>query len=213
MILELDERIDPVVNARAVAIAAWMESLALRGVRDVVPTYRTVAVYFDPRQTDVGALSAHLQRGAREVKPQSGEESEVVRIPVCYGSAFGPDLQEVAAFANLKESEVVSLHAARRYRVFMLGFVPGFAYMASVDPRIAMPRRPVPRVRVPAGSVGIAGSQTAVYPQEVPGGWRLVGRTPVKLLDLNRADPFLLRAGASVEFEAINADEFLRLSR
>jgi inhibitor of KinA len=213
VILELDNRIDAEVNARAVAIAAWMESLTLHGVRDVVPTYRTVGVYFDPRQTDVGALTAHLERGAIEVKPGRADESEVVRIPVCYGGALGPDLSEVAAVAGLNESEVVSLHTARRYRVFMLGFVPGFAYMASVDPRIAMPRRPVPRVRVPAGSVGIAGSQTAIYPQEVPGGWRLVGRTPAKLVDFGRADPFLLKAGDSVAFEPIDAGEFARLSR
>ena len=125
-----------------------------------------------------------------------------MRIPVCYGGDLGPDLAGVASFAGMPEADVVRAHAAATYRVFMLGFVPGFAYLGIVDERIAMPRHSTPRVRVPLGSVGIAGVQTGVYPAETPGGWQLIGRTPVKPFDPSRADPFLMKAGDAVQFYA-----------
>jgi inhibitor of KinA len=131
-----------------------------------------------------------------------------IRIPVCYGGEFGPDLPAVAVFAGLAEHEVVQLHAAATYRVFMLGFVPGFAYLGMVDPRLSMPRRATPRVRVPAGSVGVAGIQTGVYPAETPGGWQLIGRTPVKPFDPTSMEPFLMKAGDAVEFYPIDRAEY-----
>jgi inhibitor of KinA len=135
-----------------------------------------------------------------------------VRIPVCYGGEFGPDLAGVAAFAGLAESDVVSAHSAATYRVFMLGFVPGFAYLGVVDARIAMPRHATPRVRVPAGSVGIAGVQTGVYSGETPGGWQLIGRTPLKPFDPARDEPFLMEAGDAVQFYPIDRAEYDRWS-
>jgi inhibitor of KinA len=134
-----------------------------------------------------------------------------VRIPVCYGGEFGPDLSAVAAFGHVAEEEVIRLHASTPYRVFMLGFVPGFAYLGLVDDQIAAPRRATPRVRVPRGSVGIAGAQTGVYPAETPGGWQLVGRTPVKPNDPIRKEPFLMQPGDVVQFYAIDRAEFDRL--
>ena len=133
-----------------------------------------------------------------------------VRIPVCYGGELGPDLAAVASFARLPEADVVRRHAAGAYRVFMLGFVPGFAYLGIVDERIAMPRHASPRVRVPLGSVGIAGVQTGVYSAETPGGWQLIGRTPVKPFDPSRDDPFLMQAGDTVQFYPIDRDEYDR---
>src|SRR5205807_6022806 len=122
-----------------------------------------------------------------------------ISIPVCYGGELGPDLANVAAFAAMSEDDVVALHTGRTYRVFMLGFVAGFAYMGIVDARIAMARHSTPRVRVPLGSVGIAGEQTGIYPAETPGGWQLIGRTPVKPFDPARAEPFLLKAGDAAQ--------------
>jgi KipI family sensor histidine kinase inhibitor len=206
VVAELENRIDERVNARAIRMAAALERAGLPGVRDIVPTYRSVAVYYDPLRVDFARLSDLLSAEARA--PADTEETgrpehrSPKRIPVKYGGPDGPDLADVAAFAGLSEAEVVARHTGRTYRVFMMGFLPGFPYLGTVDPLIAAPRRATPRLRVPAGSVGIAGSQTGVYPAESPGGWQLIGRTPVRLFDLSRPNPFLLEPGDDVEFVA-----------
>jgi inhibitor of KinA len=208
IVVEFEERIDPAVNARTIAFAEAVLAASLPGVRDVVPTYRSTAIYFDPLRTDVVAMMACIEREAARPAAPPPSGLEPVRIPVCYGGEFGPDLGEVAAFAKADEQEVVRLHTAAVYRVFMLGFVPGFAYLGIVDDRIAMARRSTPRVRVPSGSVGIAGVQTGIYPAETPGGWQLIGRTPLKPFDPVRANPFLMKAGDAVQFYAIDRREY-----
>lgn len=200
--LQFAAAIDPVVNARCIALAASLETLALRGVRDVVPTYNAVTVHFDPLTTDRRALSAELDRLAASAPSTVDSESRTIEIPVAYGGASGPDLSAIAAFATCSEAEVVRLHTEMRYRVYMLGFLPGFAYMGSVDRRIAMPRLDTPRMRVAAGSVGIAGEQTGIYPCDTPGGWRIIGRTSAKMFDVTRAEPSLVQAGDYVRFVA-----------
>jgi inhibitor of KinA len=210
LIVEFEERIDPLVNARAIACAEGIQAANVPGVRDVVPTYRSVAVYFDPLQTDYDALIAVLEREAGQPPTAPSVARTPLRIPVCYGGDLGPDLAAVAAFAGIEESDVVRLHAGETYRVFMLGFVPGFAYLGIVDRRIAMPRHATPRVRVPAGSVGIAGAQTGIYSADTPGGWQLIGRTPLKPFDADRREPFLMRAGDAVQFFAIDRAEYAR---
>ena len=210
LIVEFEERIDPDVNARTIACAEAIQAAGVPGVRDVVPTYRSVAVYFDPLRTDSDALTACLERAPGEPATAVAVAPTRVRIPVCYGGDLGPDLLGVASFAGMPEAEVVRVHAGATYRVFMLGFVPGFAYLGIVDQRIAMPRHATPRVRVPVGSVGIAGAQTGVYSAETPGGWQLVGRTPVKPFDPARDDPFLMKAGDAVQFYPIDRAEFDR---
>jgi len=207
LIVEFEARIDPAVNARAIALADAVRAAAIAGIRDVVPTYRSVAVYFDPLSTNYDALVASLEQSAAQpvVEPP---DRRPMRIPVCYGGELGPDLARVAEFGHMSEGDVVALHSSASYRVFMLGFVPGFAYMGIVDARIAVPRRSTPRVRVAQGSVGIAGGQTGIYPAETPAGWRLIGRTPVTLFDLSRPEPFLLRAGDAVQFYPIDRGQF-----
>jgi inhibitor of KinA len=204
LVVEFEDIIDPAVNARATALCDGLRAAAFPGVRDIVPTFRSVAVYFDPLRTDSDALHQLLRREAVRATPADAPPRPPVRIPVCYGGDFGPDLESVAAHAGLSGDEVVRLHAASTYRVFMLGFVPGFTYLGVLDPRIAAPRLAAPRVRVPAGSVGIAGAQTGIYPCETPGGWRLIGRTPVRPFDLERDPPFLLGAGDAVRFHPID---------
>jgi len=206
--VEFEDRIDPGVNARTIAFAEAIAAANVAGVRDVVPAYRSAAIYFDPLRTDSAALMASVEREAG--RPASSPAAAVapVRIPVCYGGELGPDLPGVAAFAKAAEEDVVRLHADGTYRVFMLGFVPGFAYLGTVDDRIAMPRHATPRVRVPSGSVGIAGIQTGVYPAETPGGWQLIGRTPVKPFDPFRDPPFLMKAGDAVQFYPIERGEY-----
>jgi KipI family sensor histidine kinase inhibitor len=212
LIVEFEARIDLEVNARTIACAEAIQAAHLAGVRDVVPTYRSVAVYFDPLRTDNDALMACLERVAGQPAGPASAARPPVRIPVCYGGELGPDLADVAAFAGMAESEVVRVHAGGTYRVFMLGFVPGFAYLGIVDARIAMPRHATPRVRVPAGSVGIAGVQTGVYPAETPGGWQLIGRTRLKPFDPSRDDPFLMQAGDAVQFYPIDRAEYERMT-
>ena len=208
LIVEFEERIDPAVNARAIACADTIQAANLSGVRDVVPTYRSVAIYFDPLRTDSAAMMACVNRAATQAVPELATGRVPVRIPVCYGGELGPDLAGVAAFARLSEDDVVRLHTTTTYRVFMLGFVPGWAYLGIVDGRIAMPRRSTPRVRVPSGAVGIAGMQTGVDPAETPGGWQLIGRTPLKPFDASRPAPFLMQAGDAVQFYSITREEF-----
>ena len=211
VIVEFEERIDTVVNARTIACANAIDAAHLEGVRDVVPTYRSVAVYFDPLHTDSDALMEAVAHEAERPAPTTSTASAPVRIPVCYGGDLGPDLERVAAFARLTPDEVVHVHSSATYRVFMLGFVPGFAYLGLVDERIAMPRHSTPRVRVPAGSVGIAGVQTGIYPTETPGGWQLIGRTRSKPFDPVRSEPFLMKAGDAVQFYPIARAEYDRL--
>jgi inhibitor of KinA len=206
VVVELEARIDERVNAQAIRLAAVVEAARIGGVRDIVPTYRSVAVYFDPLRTDYtrlcDVLSTHATEGSASVANDRNSPGALVRIPVRYGGDNGPDLADVAVFAKLSEAEVIARHTGRVYRVFMMGFLPGFPYLGTVDPAIAAPRRATPRLRVPAGSVGIAGSQTGIYPAETPGGWQVIGRTPVKLFDVSRTDPFLLEPGDAVEFYA-----------
>jgi KipI family sensor histidine kinase inhibitor len=209
--VEYDARIDPVINARVVALAAAVCASAIDGVRDIVPTYRSVTVFFDPLRTDYKALVVELARQAERPAPPPAVDRTPLRIPVCYGGELGPDLEDVAVFGAMDEVETVRLHTFTVYRVFMLGFVPGFAYMGLVDERIAAPRRQTPRVRVPRGSVGIAGRQTGIYPAATPGGWQIVGRTPLRPFDRARREPFLMRAGDAVQFYAIDREEFDRL--
>jgi inhibitor of KinA len=201
-IVSFEERIDAAVNAQAITLAGSFQARPFPGVLDVVPTFRSVAVYFDPVHTDIESLRARLEQDANAAG--AVERSSVERvIPVEYGGPAGPDLADVARAVGLAESEVVAMHAGGIYRVFMLGFLPGFAYMGPIDVRLVRPRRSTPRPRVPAGSVAIAGAQTGVYPVESPGGWHIIGRTSVKLFDPGRHTPFLLEAGDTVRFSVV----------
>jgi len=198
VLLELDAVIDPGVNARAIAIAHAIAGSRFAGVRDVIPTYRSVAVHFDPLATDVAAVT-HAMLEAAHAAPEA-REGALVEVPVSYGGADGPDLRDVAAFAGLSERDVIGRHSAVEYRVFMLGFLPGYAYMGIVDEAIASPRRATPRTRVPAGSVGIAGRQTGIYPRQSPGGWQLIGRTSLPVFDPSRDPASIFAPGDRVRF-------------
>jgi inhibitor of KinA len=216
LVVELEARIDPAINARATAIARAFRATALPHVHDVVIGYCSVTVHFDPWRADADAIATMLESLSSQPHASSGQDDDsgpTIEVPVCYGGEYGPDLADVAAFAGVSEEEVIRLHADRPYRVFMVGFVPGFPFLGTVESRIAMPRRDTPRPRVPARSVGIAGVQTGVYPMETPGGWRLVGRTPLQLSDPSRPEWCLLQAGDSVIFRAIEEAEYRRLER
>jgi KipI family sensor histidine kinase inhibitor len=200
MVLRLGDRIDPLVNARALAVARHLGADEDQAIRDVVVGYASVTVYFDPLALPPAAVAERLRRAAEARTRESAQSGKQVVIPVRYGGTAGPDLSEVASFAGCTEDEVVSRHVAREYRVFMIGFLPGFPYMGVVDESIAMPRRETPRLAVPAGSVGIAGPQTGIYPVQSPGGWRLIGRTEAPLFDAGKTPPTLVQPGDAVRF-------------
>ncbi|MBI2834058.1 MAG: 5-oxoprolinase subunit PxpB [Acidobacteria bacterium] len=200
VVAEFEPRIDPAVNDRVLAVAAAIRSAALPGVRDVVTTYRSVGIYFDPLVTSLEGLIETMACAPDRPIEGSASAPAPLEVPVRYGGAGGPDLAAVAAFGGCTQADVIALHSGVVYRVYMLGFVPGFAYMGNVDDRIAAPRRSTPRVRVPTGSVGIAGGQTGIYPAETPGGWNLIGWTDLKPFDVERGDPFLFKPGDRVRF-------------
>ena len=201
LLVELEPAIDPVINERAILLAARIRERNARGVRDVAPGYSTIGIHYDPLQTDLAALEKAVEdEFAALASLASIANRDVIEIPVSYGGAGGPDLDAVAAHAGCSTADVIERHSRHTYRVYMLGFVPGFAYMGRVDPSIVMPRHRVPRERVPAGSVGIAGLQTGVYPVDSPGGWQLIGHTQTVMFDATRDRPSLLAAGDLVRF-------------
>lgn len=212
VLVEFDARIAPEINRRAVALAEAIGAARVPGVRDVVPAYSSVGVHVDPLRFAPSALEAVISHDWDRATAPDDAAAALVEIPVCYGGAFGPDLDEVAAFAAMSPDQVVATHAAAIYRVYMLGFLPGFAYLGGVDAAIAMPRRESPRTAVPVGSVGIAGVQTGVYPTECPGGWRLIGRTPVAMFDATRERPAVLQPGDRVRFVPVAHDRWPSLT-
>ena len=211
LLVELGDAIDPDVNARVHALARAVVQRIGAPVLEVVPSYASLLVVFDPLrlsrerlETRVAALARKVE-GIRAVPPR-----RVIEVPVCYGGELGPDLEDVARAVALSPAEVIARHSAPVYRVYLLGFTPGFPYLGGMDPRLACPRLSSPRVRVPAGSVAIAGAQTGVYSVESPGGWRLLGRTPLRLFDPDPGArrPFLLAPGDGLRFVPVDRARF-----
>lgn len=215
VVLASDDDLDDTVLARMRALAGAITRHPPPGVVDVLPAFGSVAVYFDIAQAGgYASLCAGLKKIAATVEQlarKTSEEPRQVEIPVCYGGEYGPDLDVVAARAGIPAEEVVQLHAGADYRVHAIGFVPGFAYLGGLSKKLATPRRDTPRAGVPAGAVGIGGSQTGVYPVATPGGWNLIGRTPLRLFDPASRDPAVLRAGDHVKFRPVSAAEFAGL--
>lgn len=202
LLVTLGERIDPVVNRRVHRLAAAIAAGRKPGVGATVPGYVALLVHYDPLLASFGEVRDWIA-GLGDVAAGDAVAPRRVEIPVRYGGTAGPDLAFVAQHNRLAAEEVVRIHTSREYPVYLMGFSPGFPYLGGMDPAIATPRLTTPRTRVPAGSVGIAGEQTGVYPRESPGGWQLIGQTDAPLFDLARDPPFLLAPGDIVTFRAI----------
>jgi KipI family sensor histidine kinase inhibitor len=214
LLLRFGERIDIRVNAEVTAAAACLQR-ALPQL-ECVPAYASLLLRFDPMAWAGESVDPHqhLRDAVQEalLTPMLNHAATQEHlIPVCYGGTCGPDLENVAKYVGLAPDIVISRHVAADYRVGMIGFAPGFPYLLGLDPTLAVPRHSDPRQRVPAGSVAIGGEQTGVYPRELPGGWQLIGRTPLRLFDLSAASPSLLAAGDRVRFSVIDDEAFARL--
>lgn len=219
LLLRFGDAIDVATNARVQAAFARLRVQAPPWLQDVVPAYASLALVFDPARVPGASATATVRAWlqARLAEAVTGDEpappvaGRRVEIPVCYGGEHGPDLDDVAAACGLSRDDVVARHAQRDYPVAMLGFSPGFPYLLGLDPALATPRLATPRPRVPAGSVGIGGAQTGIYPDAGPGGWRLIGRTPQRLFDPARTPPTVLRPGDRVRFVPIDGTRFAAL--
>ena len=210
--VEFGDKIDPDINARVVTFAQTVADQGWRGILDIVPTYRSVTIYFDAMRWKNSALANRLKRLPHPHSDRSIPRGTLHTVPVLYGGEWGPDLKDLATFSGLSSAESITMHTSVRYRVYMLGFSPGFPYLGLVPTRLAMPRLSTPRTKVPAGSVGIADRQTGIYPSSTPGGWRLIGRTPIPLYRKTDSSPFLLKPGDLVQFQSIDRDTFDRLT-
>lgn len=211
LVVEFEERIDPAVSARVLDLDRALAEAKLPGVQETLPTYRTLLIRLDPLAADPEALTARIAAMAAAARSDA-KPGRLWRIPVGYGGALGEDLEDVARARGLTTDEVVRLHATAIYHVYMLGFVPGFVYLGGLDPRLHISRRVNPRLKVPAGTISIGGQQAAVQSIEAPSGWHILGRTPVRVFDMRRQEPFLIRPGERVTFEPVTATEFERLA-
>jgi len=209
LLLQLGGQIDTQLNARVHALARSLAGMDVDGLGECVPGYASLLINYDPLRLDREEVAERIFAALDTLELRT-ENPKVVEIPVIYGGEFGPDLETVAKHNKLSIAEVVRLHSQPLYPVYFIGFLPGFPYLGGLDPAIACPRLDTPRPAIPAGSVGIAGNQTGIYPSESPGGWRIIGRTPLKLFDWCRQPPALLAPGDQVRFIPISAEEFER---
>ena len=208
LLASFEQRIAQSVGAAVAALNTRVAAAAIPGVVETVPAFASLLIFYDPLVTEYDAVAAAVQKLAQAPDSDTAaEEGRLVEIPVCYGGAFGPDLPFVAEHAGLTETEVIRLHAGRDYPIYMLGFLPGFPYLGGLDERLFTPRLPTPRTAIPAGSVGIGGEQTGVSPIASPGGWQLIGRTPLKLFDPS-VGRLPYAAGDRIRFCPITQDEF-----
>lgn len=214
LVAELGDEISPEINRRVRSLSLALEQGGIPGVFDFLPTYRSVLVFYDPLELSAAALQDGLTRLLQSPGESAESAPQVAHIPVLYGGDMGPDIGFVAQHAGVSEQEVISIHSGANYLVYMMGFIPGFAYLGGLDERLTTPRLQSPRAEIPAGAVGIAEAQTGVYPVASPGGWQLIGRTPLKLFDPGREPPALLAAGDYARFVPLDdADQYQAIQR
>ena len=207
LLVELGETISPDVNLRVQELRLQLEQAQLPGVREFAPGYRSLLVVFDSLAISPAVLQTRISAVAAQSSSSGLPQAKRVTVPVFYGGDYGPDLESVSVHLGISAEEVIRLHTETVYRVYMIGFTPGYPYMGELPEALAIPRRKTPRTRVPKGSVGIAQRQTGIYPVDSPGGWQIIGWTPIELFDPNRQLPSLLEMGDRVKFEAVRQVE------
>lgn len=211
IVVDFGDAISLEVNAMVQTLRKTLASSPIMGLMELMPTYRSLAIYFNPVETDIDDLKKKIEKAIETLGSGTETGLKEAVIPVCYGGKYGPDLENVADHHGITSEEVIKKHSSVSCYCYMLGFTPGFSYLGGMDESIATPRLKNPRELIPAGSVGIAGSQTGIYPIDSPGGWQLIGRTPLRMYDPAKTPPTLLDAGLWVRFKPITEEEYLSI--
>lgn len=213
MVVEFGNIIDTEVNDQVHALAKRIQEEQVPGIVELVPTFRSLMVYYNPLQTTYRKLETTF-KSYGSLKSAAGRgKKRILKIPCCYGARFGQDLADMEKYTGLDRDEIIAIHSSVDYKIYMMGFLPGFVYLGGLDPRIEMPRLQTPRVKIQPGAVGIGGNQTGVYPLASPGGWRLMGGTPVDFYDPDREEPILCKAGEYIRFIPIRIDDYYDIRR
>ncbi|MGB9839878.1 5-oxoprolinase subunit PxpB [Thermovenabulum sp.] len=211
VLVEFGNEISEECNDRVMALYSFLKEEKIKGIISLIPTYRSLLIKYEPLIIPYTEITAKIKNILSSIDKASYKNAKVIEIPVVYGDEFGPDLEFVASYNKLTPEEVIEIHTKPLYRIYMLGFTMGFAYLGGMSEKIATPRLERPREKIPAGSVGIADKQTGIYPIESPGGWRLIGQTPVKIYDPKSEKPILLEAGNYLKFVRITKEEFFKI--
>lgn len=212
LLIVFGNEISPKLNAKVSAMVRLLRSTRIEGVIGMIPSYCAILINYNPSIISYSEIHQRVQK-LLKMGETAGEimQKKIFEIPVCYGGEFGPDIENIAANANMSVEEVIKIHSSKDYLIYMIGFLPGFCYLGGLDERIHTPRLTTPRLKIKEGSVGIGGSSTGIYPMESPGGWQLMGLTPVKTYDPNRETPILLEAGNYIRFIPIDEAEYTRI--
>ena len=212
LLVEYGDVIDPVVNKKVRSMAIAMEKEPLNGVRETIPTYRSLLILYDPATTNPAKLEKEILAFEELLSQIEVPPPDTVEIPVCYGGKFGPDIRFVAEHNSITEDDVVRIHSGAEYHIYMIGFTPGFPFLGGLPKVLHTPRLETPRSFVPERSVGIANNQTGIYPLASPGGWQLIGKTPLKLFAPEHSNPFIYKVGDRIKFKPISFEDYKRLA-
>ena len=215
VLVEFGMKISEDINKKVRTLCTYLDEKPFNGMIEYVPAFTSISIIYNPldmnSESPYEVVKTILDNIISKLDFSLADEEHIVEIPVCYGSEFGQDIEQVAKINNITVDEVIKIHSEGKYLVYMIGFAPGFPYLGGMSEKIAAPRRESPRTAIPEGSVGIAGMQTGVYPIETPGGWQLIGKTPLKMFDLNGNHKSLLKAGDIAKFYPISYEEYVKL--
>ncbi len=211
LVMEFGNSIKPEINAKISNMVKSLDKLGLEAISEIIPTYRSILIIYEPLIVGYDALISKLKEIEKDLGKSDSSKTRILELPTVYGGEYGPDIEFVAEHNNLTVDEVIKIHSSTDYLLYMLGFTPGFGYLGGMSEKIETPRLQVPRTKIPAGSTGIAGKQTGIYPIDSPGGWQLIGRTPIKLYDPLSDPPVLLNAGDYIRFVPVDEKEYLRI--
>jgi len=212
LLVEFGASIDPKINQKVRQIFLSLEKTPIDGVVEIIPTYRSILIFYNPLLSNPERLKQEIVEREHSLDKWEIPPPEIIEIPVCYGDDFGPDLTFVAQHNNLTPEEVIQIHTSGTYLIYMIGFTPGFPFLGGLSEKLFTPRLENPRQLVPAGSVGIANNQTGIYSVDSPGGWQLIGKTPIKLFDPTSSSPFLLKTGNYLRFTSISTQKFYEIA-
>ena len=213
VLVEFGKEISPEINARIATMVKLVKVQQIEGIVDMIPSFCALLINYDSRVITYAKLKKRLADVLKIDAKAENVASQVFEIPVCYGGQYGPDMTNLKEHAGLSEEEIIAIHSGSDYLIYMLGFLPGFPYLGGLDERIHIPRLASPRIKIPAGSVGIGGAQTGIYPLDSPGGWQLLGQTPVKTYDPERETPILFEAGDYIRFVPVSEVEYLEIEK